>query len=485
MQLLPHSYDIESAVLGVVLFEKDKQLDVLEMLLLDDIFYKEENKIIFKAIRDLFERGEGIDMFIVKSWLESNKRWQSVEDLGYYLTNLMEAVVSSAHIKNHCRKLIELYIQRSIILFCKQLEAKAYNQDDAFDLLGLMMNMAYELSSITHVKSYIKMSLVAHDVIRKMQEQLDSSDEFTGVPTSFHNLNKLFGGWQPADLVIIAARPSVGKTAFTIDNILSAAKSKKVGFFSLEMWKNQIMKRMISQISGVSGEVVNFPKNGTINELDRIRKASSNPIFNNIFIDDTSGLNTTEFRAKCTKMVRKDGIEAAFFDYLQIARASINKSQNKTDEVEKITQNIKDTAKELQIPCIALAQLNRGADGKKPELKDIKDCGAIEQIADIVILLYRPTVNDIQEYIQKRNVIVPLGIDINDPDNFLSVIVAKNRNGKQAETMYLFEKNIQRFSELTSSINKPQPFTPPDNPSAGIRQIYTNTSKPFNHNDNG
>jgi len=423
----PQAKELEEAVLGAIMLEKDKLTDVLEVLPSADCFYVDAHQRIFSAIKRLPEKGLVVDLLTVT---EELRRTDELELIGgaYFLTKLTMSVVTSAHVIAHARIVMEKYIQRELIRICSEMVSNAYeDKTDVFDLMDKAETDLFEISNNFLRKNYSSMQDILIETIEQVNKARNEKDDITGVPSGFPSLDAITGGWQPSDLIILAARPAVGKTAFALNLAMNAAmdkhKPRGVAIFSLEMGNTQIVKRMLSCVTQVRlenisrGRMEDYEFAQLTQRMEPLAKAP-------IFIDDQAGLNIFELRAKCRRLKTKNDIGMIIIDYLQLMQGS-DKAGNREQEISKISRELKMLAKELNVPVLALSQLSRavetrgGDKGKIPQLSDLRESGAIEQDADMVMFIYRP------EYYGQQNDESGQAFDGETHIN-----IAKHRNGR-------------------------------------------------------
>ncbi|EHQ43264.1 MULTISPECIES: replicative DNA helicase [Myroides] len=424
-KLPPQVTDFEEAVLGAMMIDK-KGIDEVIDILQPEAFYKEGHKYIFEAIDQLFVGNQPIDLLTVSAQLRKNAKLDMAGG-DAYLVSLTQKISSSAHIEFHSRVILQKFIQRSLIRISNEIIEDAYDETtDVFDLLDKAEAKLYEVTQGNIKKSSeTAQSLVAQ--AKKRIEEISTKEGLSGLPTGFHKLDELTSGWQPSDLIIIAARPGMGKTAFVLSMARNIAIEAGAGvaFFSLEMSSVQLITRLISSETGLSSEKLRTGKlekheweqlNVKVKDLERAP----------LFIDDTPSLSIFDLRAKARRLASQYGIKLIVIDYLQLMTAggSQKGGGNREQEISTISRNLKALAKELDIPVIALSQLSRAVEtrgtSKRPLLSDLRESGAIEQDADIVSFIYRPEYYKIEEW----------------DDEFRSptagqaeFIVAKHRNG--------------------------------------------------------
>ena len=440
----PQAPELEEAVLGAVMLEKDKLAEVLEIIQSEDCFYVDAHQKIYSAIRRLFDKGMPVDLLTVT---EELRRSSELEIIGgaYYLTRLTMSVVSSAHVEAHARIVMEKFIQRELIRISGSVIGDAYEDStDVFDLLDKAESSLYEITDKHLRKNFKSLKEVLVRTVHEIEEAKNKKDDLTGVPSGYVPLDKLTSGWQKTDLIILAARPAVGKTAFCLNLALNAAlnsaKPFPVAFFSLEMGAGQLVKRLLAAVTEVTMDAITkgrMQEHEFVQMTQRMNKLASAPIF----LDDQAALNIFELRAKARRLKQMDDIQLIIIDYLQLMQAGINHGGNREQEISKISRDLKALAKELEIPIIALSQLNRSVESRKeskvPQLSDLRESGAIEQDADMVMFLYRP------EYYGINN--DEMGQPI---DGETHIHVAKHRNGSTDTVKVRFIKEFQKFVDL-------------------------------------
>lgn len=439
----PQAPELEEAVLGAIMLEKDKLAEVLEIIQAEDCFYVDANQKIYGAIRRLFDKGMPVDLLTVTEELRKSNELEIVGG-AYYLTRLTMSVVSSAHVEAHARIVMEKFIQRELIRISGEVIGNAYEDStDVFDLLDKAESNLYEITDKHLRKNFKSLKEVLVKTVHEIEEAKNKKDDMTGVPSGFTALDKLTSGWQKTDLIILAARPAVGKTAFCLNLAMNASMQPEpfpVAFFSLEMGAGQLVKRMLAAVTEVSMDAITkgrMQEHEFIQMTQRMNKLASAPIF----LDDQAALNIFELRAKARRLKQKHDIQLIIIDYLQLMQASIDKGGNREQEISKISRDLKALAKELEVPIIALSQLNRSVETRKeskvPQLSDLRESGAIEQDADMVMFLYRP------EYYGINNDEMGQAIE-----GETHVHVAKHRNGSTDTVKVRFIKEYQKFVDL-------------------------------------
>jgi replicative DNA helicase len=441
----PQAKELEEAVLGAVMLEKNA-FDVVVEILKPECFYVEAHQRIFRAMQGLQQKNSPIDLLTV---VEELKFREELELVGgpFYVTKLTNAVVSSANIEIHARIILQKFIQRELIKISSEIIGEAYEEStDVFDLLDLAEGKLFEITNNHLKRDYASIDTVLVKTIQRIEDLRTRQDEITGVPSGFLKLDKVTYGWQNSDLIILAARPSVGKTAFALNLARNAAlhptKPTSVGFFSLEMSASQLVQRILSAESEIWLEKIS---RGKLEEHEMkqlyqkgINRLSSAPIH----IDDTAALNIFELRAKCRRLKNKHKVGLIIIDYLQLMSGTgENRNGNREQEISRISRDLKGLAKELDIPIIALSQLSREVEKRKegnkvPQLSDLRESGAIEQDADMVMFLYRPDYHGITETADGES---------NKGDTQLRI--AKHRNGQLETIDFSALLHIQKFVE--------------------------------------
>ena len=459
-RLQPQARELEEAVLGALMLEKDAYSIVSEILK-PECFYEKAHEKIYAAIVDLALSQRPVDMLTVTEQL---KKRGELEDVGgpFYISQLTSKVASSAHIE---------YLARELISFTAMIQGKAFDETlDVEDLMQEAEGKLFEISQRNVKKDVTQINPVIKDAMEMLQKAALQKEGLSGLRTGFEGLDKMTSGWQNSDLIIIAARPAMGKTAF----VLSMAKNMAVNFntpvalFSLEMSNVQLVNRLIVNVCEIPGEKI---KSGRLEsyeweQLDfKIKELYDAPIF----VDDTPSLSVFELRTKARRLVREHGIKCIIIDYLQLMNASGMNFGSREQEVSTISRSLKGLAKELNIPIIALSQLNRGVEarqgveGKRPQLADLRESGAIEQDADMVCFIHRPEYYKITED-ERGNSLIGLA----------EIIIAKHRNGAVGDVRLRFKSEFAKFMnveediavrEFSSTMNGGDPMPPI--PSAG------------------
>lgn len=439
----PQALDLEEVVLGAMMIDK-KGVDEVIDILSPDAFYKDSHRYIFEAIVKLFESSKPIDLLTVSSQLKMDGKLDLVGG-DFYLISLTQRVSSSAHIEFHARIILQKFIQRSLIKISNEIIEDAYDETkDVFDLLDQAEAKLYEVTQGNIKKSTeTAQSLVIQ--AKKKIEDISNKDGLSGIPSGFDKLDELTSGWQESDLIIVAARPGMGKTALTLSMARNIAVNQNipVAFFSLEMSSIQLITRLISSETGLSSEKL---RTGKLEKHEweqlnvKVKALESAPLF----IDDTPSLSIFDLRAKARRLSSQYGIKLLVVDYLQLMTAGgSQKGGNREQEISTISRNLKALAKELNIPVIALSQLSRAVEtrggSKRPLLSDLRESGAIEQDADIVSFIYRPEYYKIDEWDDEER---------SPTEGQAEFIIAKHRNGGLDNIRLKFIGHLGKFDNL-------------------------------------
>ena len=439
----PQAVELEEVVIGAMMIDK-KGVDEVIDILHPDVFYKDAHKFIFEAIFQLFENSEPVDLLTVSSQLKKDGKLE-VSGGDYYLIQLTQKVSSSAHIEFHARIILQKYIQRSLIKISSEIIEDSYDEStDVFDLLDKAESKLYEVTQ-GNIKrsSETAQSLVIQ--AKKRIEDISNKEGLSGVPSGFDKLDQLTSGWQPSDLIIVAARPGMGKTALTLSMARNIAVGQNipVAFFSCEMSSVQLITRLISSETGLSSEKLRTGNLET-HEWEQLNVKVKGLEKAPLFIDDTPSLSIFDLRAKARRLASQHGIKLIVIDYLQLMTAGgSQKGGNREQEISTISRNLKALAKELNIPVIALSQLSRAVEtrggSKRPLLSDLRESGAIEQDADIVSFIYRPEYYKIEEWDDD---------DQSPTEGQAEFIIAKHRNGGLDSIRLKFIGNLGKFDNL-------------------------------------
>ena len=467
----PQAVDLEEVVLGAMMIDK-KGVDEVIDILHPSVFYKDAHRFIYESIFKLFESSEPVDLLTVSSQLKKDGHLEAIGG-DFYLIKLTQKVASSAHIEFHARIILQKYIQRSLIKISNEVIEDAYNEStDVFDLLDTAEAKLYEVTQGNLKRS----AETAQNLViqaKKRIEEIANKEGMSGIATGFDKLDKLTSGWQPSDLIIVAARPGMGKTALTLSMARNIAVdfNKGVAFFSCEMSSVQLITRLISSETGLSSEKL---RTGKLEKHEweqlnvKVKALEKAPLF----IDDTPSLSIFDLRAKARRLKSQHDIQIIIIDYLQLMTAGgSQKGGNREQEISTISRNLKALAKELNVPVIALSQLSRAVEtrggSKRPLLSDLRESGAIEQDADIVSFIYRPEYYKIDEWDDDERT---------PTQGQGELIVAKHRNGGLENIRLKFIGNLGKFDNLEDfdspfefqskmNDNDENPFATPNLPS--------------------
>jgi len=458
----PQALALEEAVLGALMLDRDAMSNVLDILQAES-FYHEAHKLIYKAILRLFEQSKPVDMLTVTQELRTTAELE-VAGGPAYIVELTEKVASSANIEYHARIVAQKYIQRELINVSNKIIRDAYEDTtDVFDLLDTAEQGLFDIAEKNMSRSYETMGSLASKALKQLEELKNREDGLTGVPTGFTDIDRLTSGWQPSDLIILAARPGMGKTSFVLSLARNASADfgRGVAIFSLEMSALQLAQRIISMEAEVSSQKL---RNGQLEDYEwqqlqsAIERISEAPIF----IDDTPGINIFEIRAKCRRLKMQHDISMVIIDYLQLmSGGGENAKGNREQEVSAISRALKMLAKELNVPVIALSQLSRAVEvrggSKRPQLSDLRESGSIEQDADMVSFIYRPEYYQILEDEEGQSL-----------KGIAELIIAKNRHGALDTIKMRFTADFARFSDLDDPDFGALPEDTFDNPYSNV-----------------
>lgn len=439
----PQARELEEAVLGAIMLEKGAFDNVIEILK-PECFYTDAHQTIFKAFQSLGQKSSPIDMLTVVEELRFKEELDMVGG-PYYITKLTNTVVSTANIEAHARIILQKFIQRELIRISGEIISDSYEDStDVFDLLDESETKMFNITNNYLKKNYDDIASVLAKTINRIDELRTKTEDISGVPSGFASLDRVTYGWQPTDLIILAARPSVGKTALALNlarnAALSPVKPTPVAFFSLEMSAAQLVQRILSAESEIALEKI---ARGKLEDYEYqqlhtkgIKKLEQAPIY----IDDTAALNIFEFRAKARRLVNKHHVGLIIIDYLQLMSGIGERGSNREQEISNISRNLKALAKELNIPIIALSQLSRAVETRKeskmPQLSDLRESGAIEQDADMVMFIYRP------EYYETLT-----NEDGESTKGETHIKIAKHRNGSLENIKLRALLHIQKFEQ--------------------------------------
>lgn len=440
----PQALDLEQAVLGAMMIDANALNNAIDILRTKDAFYDPKHQVIYEAIAELYNTTTPVDLLTVTEQL---RKLGSLQIAGgaYYISTLTNKIASAAHVEHHARIIIEKYIQREVIGISNDILRDAYDETkDIFEVLSKAESGLFEVAQSNMKKGYDTMQTAMKGAMEEIEKARENTDGVSGIPTGLKELDRVTSGWQRSDMIVIAARPAMGKTAFVLSIARNIAVDYNMGVvvFSLEMSSVQLVKRLISSEAQMDAEKL---RKGNIEDYElqqiysRIGRLNKAPLY----IDDTPGISIFELRAKCRRLKQKHNIEVVIIDYLQLMTGGTNKGQgNREQEISHISRSIKEIAKELNIPVIVLSQLNRSVEArggdKKPVLSDLRESGAIEQDADIVSFIHRPEYYGLME-------------DEYGPTQGVgNIIIAKHRNGSTGTIRLKFIGKYAKFDNLDS-----------------------------------
>ncbi len=433
----PQNIEAEQAVLGAMLIKKEAISEVVTILIGTD-FYRDAHRIIFDAMLELFNKNEAVDLITITEQLRKNEQLDKVGGIAY-VTSLANSVPTAANIEYHAKIVKEKGQLRHLINSATAIAGMGYeDNENVIDVMDKAEKMILEVAEKRGGGDFTPIKNILLDTFSKIEVLYASKGGITGTPTGFKDLDKLTSGLQPSDLILVAARPSMGKTAFTLNlaTHIAVREKKAVAFFSLEMSKEQLVQRMLCSEGAIDsqrlriGELDDKDWGKLISAADRLSTAP-------IFIDDTAGITVMELRSKARRLKTEYDLKLIVIDYLQLMQGSSSKGgDNRQQEISEISRSLKALARELNVPVIALSQLSRSVESrqvKKPMLSDLRESGSLEQDADIVMFLYRE--------------------DYYDPDtenkNITDVIIAKHRNGPVDTIQLFFHKQFTKFADLS------------------------------------
>lgn len=444
--LQPQAPDIEKLVLGALMVDKDA-FSIVSEFIRPETFYEPRHQKIYQAIQTLNMDEHPVDISTV---IEELKREGTLDDVGgpMYVLDISHSVATSAHVEYHSHILAKKFTARQLISYASRIETSAFDETiDPDDLMQTAEGELFELSQKNMKQDYTQIAPVIRQAVDILQKASANSGGLTGVPSGFTKLDDKTSGWQPSDLVIIAGRPAMGKTSFalSIAKNIAVDYNEPIAFFSLEMNNVQLVNRLISNVCEIPGKKM---LNGQLSDdewvrLDKnLRRLTGAPLY----IDDTPGLSVFELRTKARRLVREKAVKIIMIDYLQLMNANGMKFGSRQEEVSTISRSLKGLAKELDIPILALSQLNRtvenreGLEGKRPQLSDLRESGAIEQDADMVLFVHRPEYYHI--YQDEKG---------NDLRGMAQIIIAKHRKGATGDVLLSFKGEFTRFQNPEDS----------------------------------
>ena len=450
--LQPQATDIEKVVLGALMIDKDA-FTVVSELIRPETFYEARHQKIYEAVQSLNLQEKPVDIMTV---VEELRRKGTLEEIGgpAYIVELSSNVASSAHIEYHAHILAQKFLARQLIQFASMIETDAFDETvDVDDLMQKAEGALFEISQKNMLQDYTQIDPVIRQAVDILSKASANSSGLTGIASGFTKLDDITSGWQKSDLIIIAGRPAMGKTSFALSIAKNIAVDFKtpVAFFSLEMNNVQLVDRLISNVCEIEGKKI---MNGQLarDEWERLDKNLSRLTGAPLYIDDTPGMSIFELRTKARRLVREKGVKVIMIDYLQLMNANGARFGNRQEEVSTISRSLKGLAKELDIPMIALSQLNRtvenrdGLEGKRPQLSDLRESGAIEQDADMVLFVHRPEYYHLYED-EKGN----------DLRGKAQIIIAKHRKGATGDVLLAFQGQYTRFANPEDAMLAPLP----------------------------
>ena len=442
----PQAVELEQAVLGALMLERDAIIEVQEYIKVET-FYTEEHRLIFKAIQELSQDLKAIDLYTVTEKLKAQKQLTQVGGASY-LAQLTQRVASAAHIEFHAKIIAQKYVQRELIRSATEIQRRSYDDEvDVTELIGFAEREVFRVSDGNVKRSVMSASDVLRKALLQIEEAAKTKGEYNGVRSGFTDIDSVTLGWQPSDLIIIAARPSMGKTAFVLTMARNMAVEFKtpVAFFSLEMSSVQLMNRLIVAETQLNSKDL---RTGNLSPEQWKHLESSTVSLGRapLYIDDTPALSVFEFRSKARRLKTQHDVAIIIIDYLQLMTAATAETRgNREQEVSLISRTLKAIAKELNVPIIALSQLSRNVENrggsKRPQLSDLRESGAIEQDADVVAFIHRP---EYYGLLSDENGMSTAGM--------AEIIIAKHRNGEVTDVPLRFIKDQAKFADADSSV---------------------------------
>ncbi len=435
-RFVPANPEAEQAVLGSLLIDPDAVVRVAAFLKAED-FYQEKNGWIYQAILDLHERREPADFVTVTDELE--RRRQLVEIGGSaYVLDLINAVPTSIHVEHYGRIVERASVLRKLIRAASQIAQLAYDEatEDVQEVVDRAEQLVFSVAKDRSQRGLTSMRNIMGDVVDRIDFLYRHKGEIMGVPTGFKMMDRLLGGFQKSDLIVLAARPGVGKTSLALSIAQNAARKygQRVAIFSLEMSNEQLVQRMLSAETGIDSQRLRLGNIKGEDEWHKLMEAAGALSDVQVYIDDTPAISPLELRTKSRRLYSENGLDLVVVDYLQLMRGD-SRNENRVQEISYISRSLKELARELNVPVLALSQLSRAVESrqnKRPILSDLRESGSIEQDADLVMFIYRE-----EMYVEET-----------DRQNIADVIISKHRNGPTGTVSLFFRKELTQFSDL-------------------------------------
>lgn len=428
----PHNVEAEQAVLGAMLIKKEAIAEAIEILRPDD-FYRDAHRIVFEAMLELFQKNEPVDIVTVTEQLKKNDLLEKAGGIAF-ITALDNAVPTAANVAYHAKIVEEKAQLRNLINAATEIAGTAYEDtEDMAEIMDRAEKRILDVASRENTGAFVPIKDIVMGTFQQIENRAKNSGALTGLPSGFIDLDRLTAGFQPSDLILVAARPSMGKTAFTLNiaTYVAVHERKPVAFFSLEMSKEQLVQRMLCAEGGIDSQ--RLRKGELDDEWPKLVEAADRLSGAPIYIDDTPGITVMELRSKARRLKAEHGLDLVIIDYLQLMQGRGGKSgDNRQQEISEISRSLKALARELSVPVIALSQLSRSVESrqiKRPMLSDLRESGSLEQDADIVMFLYR------EDYYTEET----------DKQNITEVIIAKHRNGPIDKIDLFFQKEFTKF----------------------------------------
>ena len=451
LRVPPHNLEAEQSILGGLMVDS-YAFDQVSAIITEEDFYKIAHRKIYSAIAQLYAKSQPIDIITVSNYLTDSKELDAIGGPSY-LAEVMNSTPTAAHIETYSKIVHEKALMRKLIHMSGEIIEKSFSEsyENVESFLDEVEGQIFSITEKKKTAGLVGAAELIKDSMNRLQDLYNSKAEFTGVPSGFSAMDKMTSGFQPGEMTIIAARPSMGKTAFSLNiaQHVVLREKKSLAYFSVEMGKEQLMMRMLASEARVNLSDLRIG-NLTDNAWPRLIDKASKMAEARLFIDDTSGISPFEIRAKCRRLKAQHGLDIIMIDYLQLMDLK-QKVESRERAVSEISKTLKAVAKELQVPVIALAQLNRGVEGRsdrRPMLSDLRESGSIEQDADVIMMLYR------EDYYDRENP---------DVKGLSEVIIGKQRNGPTGTVRLRWESNIGRFSNLEGGGEHPLP-PPPASP---------------------